>query len=101
MKIDGEFFKAGADASGFFEPTDALFDHATAAIGHAVKFDATVMPGVFVFLVRDDGPDAPGAEPLAYAIDAVGFIASQAAGTKTRPAQGLRNAERVEQRFDA
>lgn len=101
MKIDGEFFIACADAPGFLEPPDALFDHATAAISSAIKLDAPVMSGVLVFLVGNDGPDAPVSQPLADSLDAIRLVACQTAGTKTRPAQRLRNSDRIKQRFNA
>ena len=80
VEIDGQLLKPRTDAAAFLQPADTLLDHRPLPIGLLIKPRRRAVPGVFVFLVRNDRFDPSARQPVADTLDAVAFIAGQFSG---------------------
>jgi hypothetical protein len=87
MEVNGQLLESCADAAELLQPSDALLDDRSTAVSKAVEPDRRIVPGVFVFFVRNDGNDFLSAQPVADALDAVALVAGQLAGLVTTLAE--------------
>ncbi len=100
MEVNGQFLEAGANASRFLHPSDALFDYGALSIGRPVEPDPTVVAGRFVALVRNDRLDAASSKPVADAWNAVPFVGGQFLWTCSRTPQTLWDGDTVHYPLD-
>ncbi len=100
MEVNGQFFESRANASRFFHPSDALFDHSTLSIGLSVELEPTVVGRSFVVFVRDDWLDPAGSKPVPDTRNAVPFVGDQFLRACSRTPQALRDGDAVHHRLD-
>ena len=100
MEVNGQFLEAGANASRFLHPSNALFDYGALSIGRSVEPDPTVAASRFVAPVRNDRPDAAGSKPVPDAWNAVPFVGNQFLWTCSRTPQTLGDGDAVHHPLD-
>ena len=96
QKTHGQFLEPCPDAATLLEPTDTLLDHGATPVTLRVEVRMLV---AFVGLSRDHRSNAMSEKPVADASNTVGFVTGQLPGTLTRSAQGLGDADMIQNRF--